>query len=348
MAYIYQNGAWATYEPKKYGVNTTTFTTYPFTIKSPTTPVNVTIYGNMQQTGTPTPTTPIQPQECGERTENLFDKNAVTLNAYVSNDTGEIKPLTGNLCASDYIDVSGIDTFYITLDITSSWGAFYDASKNYVSGFTTYGRATSVPNNAKYMRCTVYALAFDETMVNEGSTALPYEPYGYKIPISSNNTTINVYLGELQSTRKIKKLVIDGTGGTITDSGRYRITVSNKINIAPICTHYKGSNVTSYTELNDGEVTMGISSYLTIYDSNCTTLNEYQTYLQQQYAAGTPVTIWYVLATPETAVVNEPIRKIGDYADTVTTSIPVIINSDSVDINTTLKPSVVAAPSLSY
>ena len=31
------------------------------------------ISGNMSQTGTPTPTTPIQPQECGERTGNLFD-----------------------------------------------------------------------------------------------------------------------------------------------------------------------------------------------------------------------------------------------------------------------------------
>jgi hypothetical protein len=29
------------------------------------------------------------------------------------------------------------------------------------------------------------------------------------------------------------------------------------------------------------------------------------------------VTVWYVLATEETGIVNEPLRKIGDYADTI-------------------------------
>ena len=33
------------------------------------------IYGNTEQTGTPTPENPIVPSECGERTENLFDLN---------------------------------------------------------------------------------------------------------------------------------------------------------------------------------------------------------------------------------------------------------------------------------
>jgi hypothetical protein len=48
-----------------------------------------------------------------------------------------------------------------------------------------------------------------------------------------------------------------------------------------------------------------------------TSLNDFKTYLQQQYTAGTPVTIWYVLAEPETAVVNEPLHKISTYADTI-------------------------------
>ena len=43
------------------------------------------ISGNMVQTGTPTPQNPIQPQECGERTDNIanlygVDKTALSLN----------------------------------------------------------------------------------------------------------------------------------------------------------------------------------------------------------------------------------------------------------------------------
>ena len=252
MAYIYQNDAWATYEPKKYGVNTTTFTTYPFTIKSPTTPVNAIIYGNMQQTGTPTPTTPIQPQECGD-------------------------------------------------------------------------------------------------LETEGAKAGQY-----KIPILNNSQTTNVYLGEVQTTRKVKKYEFTGQESdlrlqqliTATNAIQAPTTISDYKREPFICSHMK---VTSSS---------GESSTHGFYGQDLTlcfalsmgldTLEKIRTYLQQQYAAGTPVTVWYILATPETGIVNEPLRKIGDYADTVTTSIPVIINSDSVDINTTLKPSAVSVPSLSW
>jgi hypothetical protein len=46
-------------------------------------------------------------------------------------------------------------------------------------------------------------------------------------------------------------------------------------------------------------------------------LSDFKSYLAAQYAAGTPVTVWYVLAEPVTGTLNEPLRKIGDYADTI-------------------------------
>lgn len=254
MAYVYKNGAWTAYDPPKYGVNTTTFTTYPFTIKSPTTPVNATIYGNMSQSGTPTPSSPIQPSECGD------------------------------------LETSG---------------------------------------------------------AKAGQ---------YKIPISSAGQTTNVYLGEVETTRKIRKIVLTGE-----ESGTWAInptipsgntfynlhsTIFPNYNPSKIgyCTHfattpssaiegvYWGANINFITDLND----------------NIDTPEKWKQYLADQYAADTPVTVWYILATEETGIVNEPIRKIGEYADSVTSSIPVTINSDSVDITTTLKPSAVAAPSLSW
>lgn len=43
------------------------------------------VYGNTEQIGTPTPENPIVPQECGEKTENLFEVKYDMLEAkYIS------------------------------------------------------------------------------------------------------------------------------------------------------------------------------------------------------------------------------------------------------------------------
>ena len=173
----------------------------------------------------------------------------------------------------------------------------------------------------------------------------------YKIPILSGGTTTPVYLGEVQSERQIKKLVLDGTenGWRLTGSGRMAlafISAQNPLrNVACICSHYKGTAATAYGDLADGDCTVstmnGNNSELGIYDTNYTALADFKTYLQQQYSAGTPVCVWYVLATPTTGIVNEPLRKIGTYADSISNvaSIPTAAGSQTFDVDTTLKPS---------
>ena len=80
---------------------------------------------------------------------------------------------------------------------------------------------------------------------------------------------------------------------------------------------------------------------LFIHDNNYSSTSALKTYLQQQYANGTPVTVWYVLATPTTGIVNEPIRKIGTYSDSVSgTNLSVTAQSPTtIDVLTSLKPS---------
>lgn len=68
------------------------------------------------------------------------------------------------------------------------------------------------------------------------------------------------------------------------------------------------------------------------------------TWLAAQYAAGHPVTVWYVLAEPETAIVNEPLMKIGDYADTISfaqsqVAIPTASGANVLDMTSPVKPS---------
>ena len=175
----------------------------------------------------------------------------------------------------------------------------------------------------------------------------------YKIPISSANTTTNIYLSEVETTRQIKKLVLTGQENWkyLGDGFAYLNTITDysKVNgNISICTHFRTNSSVTSAEY----VINGISFYnaaaenyrLYIKDSTLfTTITTLKSYLAQQYAAGTPVIVWYVLATPETAVVNEPLRKIGDYADTVSgITIPTIAGTNTIDVDTTLKPSEVS------
>lgn len=187
-------------------------------------------------------------------------------------------------------------------------------------------------------------------MLNSGSTALPYEPWGVKIPILSANTTTPVYLGEVQTTRKIKKLVFTGNetiGGYDSTYNRFSIIIPDSLIIGVclspvICSHYQTisdgrgiANVPNNAIYSDS----GISRWF-IKTTEYTNDTDFKAYLAQQYAAGTPVVVWYVLAEPTTGIVNEPLMKIGNYADSISgITIPVTAGGDTLSVDTTLQPS---------
>ena len=139
----------------------------------------------------------------------------------------------------------------------------------------------------------------------------------------------------------------------LTGKENWSVENNNVFNISglsPITGYYQAYNshyvfASSYTDVDANNNTFSISSSrLLIHDDSCSTPSDFKTYLQQRYAAGTPVTVWYVLATPETAVVNEPLRKIGDYADTLSmeqagVQIPTLHGNTVIDVETTLNPS---------
>lgn len=173
----------------------------------------------------------------------------------------------------------------------------------------------------------------------------------YKIPISSGSTTTPVYLGEVQSTRRIKKYEFTGneTFSVSSTGGKTRIGYAgfvNKITAASestLCSHYKykyASNI-----FPDVDCFMFSSDkYMWIGVVYGTTVSDFKSYLAAQYAAGTPVAVWYILATPTTGIVNEPLMKIGSYADSISMEqtgieIPTINGSNTFDVDTTVKPS---------
>lgn len=175
----------------------------------------------------------------------------------------------------------------------------------------------------------------------------------YKIPISNNSQTYTKYLGEVQSTRNIQKLVLTGQENWTKSGNVYYITsiqpdYLRSATITTICTHYQAvTNVEAASAVNVGEIALfskiGENQRLYIGDDRFANTTEFADYLAQQYANGTPVTVWYVLNSATTGIVNEPLRKIGDYADTLSTSIPTVDGANAVDVLTSLKPSEITA-----
>jgi hypothetical protein len=312
------------------------------------------ISGNMEQSGAPTQETPIQPQETGDRTENLWNEDYTGISGstkyvsvYVGNGSFTLSTscpaiegaaalffLTGNVQSGASTVSNGV---YKNRPITvTSTDGYVTVAYRYVS----YATGSADPRNEK-------------TMLNTGSTALPYEPYGYKILISSANITTPVYLGEVETTRKIKKLVLTGNENVSKDTGQdptiYFLRYKH-IQINSYCTHLRSvsakpqSGEFSTVAQYDGYIFMNFGADIMNAQQSGNTVEGFKEYLAAQYAAGTPVTVWYVLATPETAVVNEPLMKIGDYADTLSmeqagVQIPTLNGQTVIDVDTTLKPS---------
>jgi hypothetical protein len=311
------------------------------------------IYGNTEQAGTPTPENPIVPSECGERTENLLpldDKNFVITtngsNLIVECKNGDLY-IKGTATEITSTNAGWKKNFAFELEA----GEYYSNNPpQFTAGFGRYIKKyndnsnliganentfTLTERTKCYLAFYIYNKAIDnkiELMLNTGSTALPYEPYGYKLPILSNSTVTNLYLGEVETTRRINKLVLTGEENWRALYAGYTLSVIKKSGRNTVlCTHYMPSGSIPL----DKSIYANSTNVIIIYDSNFTTLDDFKAYLAQQYTNGTPVTVWYVLEEPETGIVNEPLMKIGDYADTIdstqtTVQIPTVAGETTI------------------
>jgi hypothetical protein len=330
-----------------------------------------TISGNTVQNGTPTPSNPVDVVGVGERTENLFDESILTYGKWTNSngrvedaDYGAVSAQIEALSEKYSAKCFGVEPYSFAIN-------WYDINNTFISRqlltgqMLTNGTKITTPQNAvkmtyqvSHMTSLTYPLtsyevnAFKLALV-EGSTApSSYIPYGYKIPISSGQQTTNIYLGSTQTVRAIKKLVLDGTENWTlssypntfytTDFTDYLRELDTNLSL---CSHYRTiEQVQGASFITDGVMSWyGRTNVSRLYigDVRFSTAAELQTYLGQQYAAGTPIVVWYVLTTPETATVNEPLMKIGNYADTLSnaTAIPTTEGANSITVDTTVQPS---------
>lgn len=186
---------------REYGTETETFTTLPKTIIGDGQPISsYTIKGNMQQSGTPTPSNPIYPTDCGEKTANLFDGTLIggyftAATFTTSGDEDVFKSIKVYLSAGTYTFSWGKNVNVVRLIIDGNYSV---AGGTNISSYTITS-TTDGYVGISFRDTTSGTTVWDNTtpiMLNAGSTAKPYEPFGYKIPISLNNVTYPIYISE--------------------------------------------------------------------------------------------------------------------------------------------------------
>ena len=350
--------------------------------------------GNTETSGTPSPSSPITIEGVGNKTSNLLNYNRQRSNTFKTDENYYIYGGVGNSTnvetSASNVSIS-ISNNNISVYSRSGYGIGYivevQPNTTYTLSFDTdltldnksyaalnlltedlqfdtmqtiYDKTYSfmTNNTTKYvyivLRVVGETCIYSNLMLNLGSPALPYEPYGYEITISSSQTALTpMYLTEplmkigdyadtINSdgtvTRKIKKVEFDGTENWQNSSTGYHgfylyMDAAHAYSIPKLTNSPLYCNIAQYTtDMTNyqtlpwycvSDTSFGISTDTSVVGVG---LGDWKQFLEDQYAAGTPLTVWYVLATPTTETVTVP-------------TIPTTGGEVSIDIDTTVKPS---------
>ena len=316
------------------------------------------IIGNMEQTGTPSSSSPIYPSETGERTENLW--NDTLEQGAISASTGQPSSADNRVRSENGIRLSS-GTYTISTD-SDKWivSRIYNLDGTYKeSGGVVANPLTFTLDSDSLLKFIIHykndrnlsPSDVSQIMLNTGSTPKPYEPYGYKLPVVCGGSTTNIYLSEPirnkgnyadtaastgVATRKIKKLVLTGeeSGWFLSGTNSYGIAnyglpnaLESFVSNNPVCSHFVYQVTLQNDTKTEGIFTNAqLSLYVRVTAANLPNKTAFTNWLKAQYANGTPVTVWYILTTPTTETFTAP-------------TISTIEGEQTFDIDTTLKPS---------
>ena len=334
-----------------------------------------TIYGNTYQAEGVSPDNPQEVVGSGDRTANLLKLKE----DYTTDVRGvSVSTKNGALTLKGTATAGGGRHIYLSENITLPSGT-YSVKGDYVSGLSYHIATVSDNVSFNTSQTTSYTFTLTEetevalginvvsgktydatvyVMLNEGETALPYEPYGYKIPFTttaedgSESITTTAYLdnpihkiGDYADVlsysgksveRVIKELILTGEEN-ITHHKTFSGYVSCRIpiigyvlqNSQLFCTH---SQQISFQNLFNG-TKIGIAvhntqdlNYVILAVDGLNSKEDYKNWLAEQYAAGTPVKVHYVLAAPVTETVELP-------------EIPTLDGTTVIDVDTAVQPS---------
>lgn len=298
-------------------------------------PVKVnSLLGNSVQNGTPAPDNVVVPEFCGVLNDNLaiIESDSRTITNWYYYDVR----LT---------DVIPAGTYTLSFSVDSKTGTAYSGSigrgttSGYSADVTYINIGSDIPVNikktftltesacvwARFLRVSspsTFSYSVSKIRIEEGSTA-----YGYKIPFTCAGQTTPIYLGEVPTIRRIKKLVLTGEETYIKDSAGeylYYVYVTHLYHTDCLCSHLESTtgypvNKEGCSSYNNASIIyFNFGSAVMNAQPSGNTVAGLKEYLTAQYANGTPVTVWYVLSEQQTGIVNEPLARIGNYADELT------------------------------
>lgn len=179
------------------------------------------ITGNTVQNGTPTPENPVEVVGVGDRTGNLFDKDKQAGIIYVT-ETDTRYGVEIPVSAGTYSIVGGTNKLFVKKKQGTTYGTVMDTSAQ---------RTITLPQNGYIL---IYAERIEDytvsnVMLNLGSTSLPYEPYGYKIPVVTRGK--NLFDKENASPQAVTNK------GVFVNNSSY--ISSNYISVSPNTTYTK-------------------------------------------------------------------------------------------------------------
>lgn len=300
------------------------------------------IYGNSIQDGTPTPENPIEVLSVGDKTANLFNENDVTYGYWIT-DTGDVSNvvisarynrdiavITGKtICVRAY----GERPFNIAI-------GYYDADNAFVLRVTSMSGSlvSTPPANAAYgvvyvasdkiqstVPITPEKLASYKIMLTYGDSTA-YEPYGYKLPVvvtgknlfdkANTQWTNGYYLSETG------ELVASSSWRT-TDYIPVRgmvFTINNQIGNSPcICLYDANKNLIASQSYAGKKVTTVTANEMAHYCRFSFYTEGGVSSDTLQLELGTESTEYepYHESITTNIYLDEPLRKIGDYADII-------------------------------
>lgn len=293
--------------------------------------VDYTIYGNTYQAEGVSPDNPQEVVGSGDRTGNLFDKgNATVYEAFINVNYFWFSTTDGS--KSIRIPVEPDTTYTLSMGVVPAIFRLCESDLEdptptgikvsriiYSGNISEYTFTTS--STAKFLifqgSSTVFDKWFNTLMLNEGETALPYEPYGYKIPVVTRGKN----LFDRSTTEKGYRLGADGSlfreaGYEASDFIKVEpnMIVSRNKNFTittPLCEYTKDkvfiqritSGKTVALSSNTQYIRIAITeSMLDVILNTGTTPEPYEPYIP-------PIT------TP--IYLDSPLYKIGDYADSI-------------------------------
>lgn len=314
----------------------------------------------------PTPSTPMPIESVGDKTKNLFDgKTDIVIGEYIVSATGVVGDSRYNYYCDTYFEVKPNISyvFWGEKKADNTLSAYnrihwYNSAKTFISS-AQYGQSARcvgiAPSNAKYARISCNTLDSNLTLTQEdinsfnwyfgeGNASTSYEPYGYKVPIEIKGKN----LADINSVIRDEYVVARSTDadfGSVKSNAAWSRT--DYIEIEPN---------TTYTIYFD-DIVAAAAAGLCIYDGNKNVLVGYSTnFLKTNtHNITTPENAKYLImsisrtgsvtsklaiykqdgtyenvpytSTTATVYLDEPLRKIGNYADYIDSETQTVVRN---------------------